>query len=58
MMRIAMAAVIAALLLAVDFLAFHDFAEAHTFREWLMLLASVLVFIYLARDVMRRPIRR
>ena len=37
------------LLLAVNWLAFHDFREAHTVRDWLMLLASVLVFIQFAR---------
>jgi hypothetical protein len=34
----------ALLLVAVDWLAFHDFREPHTFRDYLTLLASVLVF--------------
>jgi len=38
------------LLLFVDWLAFHDFGEAHTVRDWLMLLASLLVFIQFARE--------
>ena len=33
------------LLLVVNWLAFHDFREAHTTRDWLMLVASVPVFI-------------
>lgn len=37
------------LLLAVNWLAFHDFREVHTVRDWLMLLASVPVFIQAAR---------
>jgi hypothetical protein len=42
------------LLLAVNWLAFHDFREAHTVRDWLMLLASVLVFIQFARAFWQR----
>jgi hypothetical protein len=38
------------LLLVVNWLAFHDFREAHTVRDWLMLLASVLVFIQFGRE--------
>jgi hypothetical protein len=33
------------LLLAVNWLAFHDLREAHTVRDWLTLLASILVVI-------------
>ena len=33
------------LLLFVNWLAFHDFREAHTVRDWLMLIGSVLVFL-------------
>ena len=33
------------LLLAVNWLAFHDYLEPHTVRDWLVLLASVLVWI-------------
>jgi hypothetical protein len=56
-MRILIAAVIVVLLLAADFLAFHDLAEAHTPTEWLTLVASVLTFLYLAQDVIRRPVQ-
>jgi hypothetical protein len=34
----------AVLLLAVDWLAFHDIREPHTFRDYLTLVASMLVF--------------
>jgi len=37
------------LLIAVNWLAFHDYREVHTVRDWLMLLASVLVLIQFAR---------
>ncbi len=33
------------LLLFVNWLAFHDFREPHTVRDWLMLIASVLVIL-------------
>ena len=42
------------LLLAVNWLAFHDFREPHTVRDWLMLLASVLVFIQFANAFWQR----
>ncbi|CAN5639981.1 hypothetical protein BH10CHL1_BH10CHL1_10210 [soil metagenome] len=42
------------LLLAVNWLAFHDFREAHTIRDWLMLCASVLVFTQFARAYWKR----
>jgi hypothetical protein len=42
------------LLLFVNWLAFHDFAEPHTVRDWLILLASVLVFFQFARELLRR----
>ena len=38
------------LLLFVNWLAFHDFREAHTVRDWLMLIASMLVFLKFARE--------
>ena len=38
------------LLLFVNWLAFHDFREAHTVRDWLMLIASVLVLLKFARE--------
>ncbi len=34
------------LLLAIDWLAFHDFSEMHTTRDWLTLVSSLLVFLY------------
>jgi hypothetical protein len=42
------------LLLFVNWLAFHDFREAHTVRDWLILIASVLVFIEFARELWTR----
>jgi hypothetical protein len=42
------------LLLFVNWLAFHDFREAHTVRDWLMLLASVLVLMEFAREFWTR----
>ena len=39
------------LLLFVDWLAFHDFREAHTGRDWLTLLASILVMIQFLKTV-------
>lgn len=38
------------LLLFVNWLAFHDFREIHTVRDWLMLIASALVFLKFARE--------
>ena len=34
------------ILLIVTFLTFHDFFEPHTLRDWLTLVATVLVFLY------------
>lgn len=45
------------LLLVVNWLAFHDFREAHTVRDWLMLAASVLVLIQFAREFWNRQFR-
>jgi hypothetical protein len=42
------------LLLFVNWLAFHDLGEAHTVRDWLMLIASVLVFLEFARELWNR----
>ena len=42
------------LLLAVNWLAFHDFHEAHSLRDWLGLLASLLVFTVFIRDYWTR----
>ncbi len=46
------------LLLVVNWLAFHDFGEAHSLRDWLMLLASVLVFFQFARELWNRNFGR
>ena len=45
------------LLLFVNWLAFHDIREAHTVRDWLMLLASILVFFQFAREFWVRIFR-
>jgi hypothetical protein len=42
------------LLLAVDWLTFHDFFEPHTWRDWLTLLASIFIFIYFALDISKK----
>lgn len=42
------------LLLFVNWLAFHDFHEAHTVRDWLMLIASVLVILKFATEFWNR----
>jgi len=39
------------LLLFVDWLAFHDFREAHTVRDWLMLIASVLILLKFVKEL-------
>lgn len=46
------------LLLAVDWLAFHDFREPHTVRDWLMLVASVLVFLKFSKEFWNRYLRQ
>jgi hypothetical protein len=46
------------LLLFVNWLAFHDFHETHTIRDWLMLIASVLVFLKFSRDFWSRHLRQ
>ena len=43
------------LLLFVNWLAFHDFRETHTVRDWLMLSASILVFLKFAKEYWKRP---
>lgn len=45
------------LLLVVNWLAFHDFREVHTVRDWLMLLASVPVFFQFPRELWNRNLR-
>ncbi len=46
------------LLLVVNWLAFHDFREPHTVRDWLMLVASVIVWIQFARAIWNRTFAR
>jgi hypothetical protein len=46
------------LLLAVNWLAFHDFAEVHTVRDWMVLVASVAVFAHFAMDLGERNAQR
>lgn len=46
------------LLLVVNGLAFHDFREPHTVRDWIMLAASGLVFIEFARQFWQRNFGR
>jgi hypothetical protein len=48
----------ALLLLVVNWLAFHDYLEPHTVRDWLTLLASVLVWIQFARMLWLQNDRR
>jgi len=47
-------AIASGLLLSVNWLAFHDVREPHTVRDWVMLVASVLVLVYFAR-ASRKP---
>jgi hypothetical protein len=42
------------LLLAVNWLAFHDFREPHTVRDWLTLVATVLVYLEFGRELWKR----
>jgi hypothetical protein len=46
------------LLLFVNWLAFHDFSEAHTVRDWLMLIASILVLLKFAKEFWDRHFER
>jgi hypothetical protein len=46
------------LFLFVNWLASHDFLERHTMRDWLMLLASILVFVEFGREFWNRNIAR
>lgn len=46
------------LLLFVNWLAFHDFREIHTVRDWLMLIASALVFLNFAREFWNQHFKR
>ncbi len=42
------------LLLFVNWLAFHDISEAHSVRDWLVQLASVLMLVQFARAFWNR----
>lgn len=46
----------AVLLLFIDWLAFHDFLEPHSIRDWLMLVATGLVFIHFARSLWKEKV--
>jgi hypothetical protein len=46
------------LLFFVNWLAFHDIREVHTVRDWLMLIASVLVLVQFARIFWSRSLAR
>jgi hypothetical protein len=46
------------LLVFVNFLAFHDFREPHSVRDWLMLIASALLIVQFARIFWSRSIGR
>ena len=46
------------LLLFVDWLAFHDFREVHTGRDWLTLLVSILVMIQFLRNARNASLER
>jgi hypothetical protein len=41
-------------LLVVDWFTFHDFREPHTVRDYLTLVASILVFFCFANELIRR----
>ncbi len=43
----------AALLLMVNWLAFHDIHEPHTFRDYLMLAGSAMFFVYVGLEVIK-----
>jgi len=46
------------LLVIVNWLAFHDFREVHTVRDWLMLVGSVLVLLKFTRDIWNRHLKK
>jgi len=41
-------------LLALDWLTFHDLWEAHSWRDWLTLFVSILVFFYFAMELSKK----
>jgi hypothetical protein len=45
------------LLLAVDWFAFHDLGEPHTFRDYLTLVASMLVFFHFGLELLEQANR-
>lgn len=42
------------LLLAVNWLAFHDLGEPHTVRAWLTLAATILVYLEFGKQLWKR----
>ena len=50
--------VISLLLLIVNWLAFHDFYEPHSVRDWLMLIASALVFLKFAGEFWKQHFKQ
>jgi hypothetical protein len=50
--------VAAILLVVVNWLAFHDIHETHTVRDWLMLAATILVFVKFALEIWQRYFRK
>jgi len=46
------------LLLFVNWLAFHDMREPHSVRDWLMLIASILVLLKFAKEFWNRYFRQ
>jgi hypothetical protein len=46
------------LLLVVNWLAFHDFHETHSVRDWIMLLASCLVLVKFTREIWKGKLKR
>jgi len=46
------------LLLFINWLAFHDFRESHTVRDWLMLITSALILFKFAKDLWNQYFRQ
>jgi len=45
-------------LLVINWLAFHDFREPNTARDWLMLVATILVLLKFAREFWKQHFRK
>lgn len=52
MQRLLLLGAAVVLLLAVDWFAFHDIGEPHTFRDYLTLAASILVFFRFGWEIL------